>query len=251
MDEKDEGNKSNKSPNTAREENQLDSTNYQTMTMGRNSISTQQMELTLQILMKENEKLKRGIQKAIDGNADQNDLKTLLENDMAASIGRNSSPSIKGFLFGASEEREDPFHKTVPPKKKINFDKDEINAQEMVVIDEEPTKQTNKSQIIQSNLVNNQTSREELEAFEAEMDNLDQTMPRPFIREDTLLEQQSDELSRRSSPLSLRHNSMMGSPVRVKYAKGDHMYKQDKKQVHKMRKKVHDLQKQLPKVPDV
>lgn len=84
--------------------------------MGRNSITnTQQMELTLQILMKENEKLKRGIQKAIEGNADQNELKNLLENDMAASIGRNSSPSIKGFLFGGnSDDREEMFHKTVP-----------------------------------------------------------------------------------------------------------------------------------------
>ena len=124
------------------------------------------------------------------------------------------------------------FHKTVP-QKKIIFEEDEIEGIKENAIEQEPTKQTNQSQIVQSNLVHNQTSREELEAFEAEMDNFgDQTMPQPFIQNNTLIEQQSDDISQRSSPLSLRHNDMISSPVQVKYAKGDnrdHMYKQDKK----------------------
>jgi hypothetical protein len=58
----------------------------------------------------------------IDGNVDQSELKGLLENDMQTSIGRNSSPSVKAYLFG--DDHDDKMYKTDQPRRKATFEAD-------------------------------------------------------------------------------------------------------------------------------
>ena len=126
-----------KSPATPQEfDTIMDNTNYQTN--GQKTMSAQEMELTMQILKNENLKLRMGLQKMIEGKADHAELKNLLENDMQTSIGRNSSPSVKAYLFGS--EQDDKMYKTDQPRRKAaTFEADmdgEQNNQTNIVEEE-------------------------------------------------------------------------------------------------------------------
>jgi hypothetical protein len=70
----------------------------------------------------------------------------------------------------------------------------------------------------------------------------------------TMADNFENMLSNRTSPLSIQRQMTHHSPplkLKVKYAPGEHMYKSDKQEVHKLQRGVYELQKQLPRVQDV
>lgn len=89
-------------------------------------------------------------------------------------------------------------------------------------------------------------------------ENLHNTEP-DFLIDDTyqrhtMAENFENLLSNRTSPLSIQRLQTTHTPplkLKVKYAPGEHMYKSDKQEVHKLQREVYELQKQLPKVEDV
>ena len=64
--------------------------------------SQQELEMTVVMLQRENQKLKKGLMKVLH-EGDQSKLKELLENDLFQSIQGESSPSIKAYIYDIDE----------------------------------------------------------------------------------------------------------------------------------------------------